>query len=138
MYACIVKNSQGTWDIFNIFPTIPDLKRERIDAALQSGFPITARNLTEFGTSVRSGAIWDGTQFNGGDFTSMIEGSLRGQYSYLCNDMIILTLITQLNTEKDEQMVAIFESETTVVKIPEGQTVNIGDIWDGEKVVNKL
>jgi len=136
MYACIVKNSQNTWDIFNIFTYIPDEKKERIDAALLSGSPIVSRNLTEFGTSVKSGAIWDGIQFNGGDPTSLIEGSSRGQYSYLCNDMIILTLIAQLNTEINSQMEAIFESETTLIKVPEGQVANVGDIWDGTNIIN--
>lgn len=136
MYACIVKNSSNTWDIFTVFPSIPDAKKQRIDSALESGLPIVSRNLTEFGTSVRSGAIWDGIQFNGGDSTSLIEGSSRGQYSYLCNDMIILTLLTQLNTDMDIQMAAIFESETTVVKIPEGQTASVGDTWDGQNVIN--
>ena len=136
MYACIVKNSSNTWDIFTVFPSIPDAKKQRIDSALESGLPIVSRNLTEFGSSVRSGAIWDGTQFNGGDPTSLIEGSSRGQYSYLCNDMIILTLLAQLNTDMDIQIAAIFESETTVVKIPEGQTASVGDTWDGQNVIN--
>jgi hypothetical protein len=136
MYACIVKNSSNTWDIFTVFPSIPDAKKQRIDSALESGLTIVSRNLTEFGSSVRSGAIWDGTQFNGGDSTSLIEGSSRGQYSYLCNDMIILTLLTQLNTDMDIQIAAIFESETTVIKIPEGQTASVGDTWDGQNVVN--
>ncbi len=136
MYACIVKNSSNTWDIFTVFPSIPDAKKQRIDSALASGLPITYRNLTEFGASVKSGAIWDGTQFNGGDPTSLIEGSSRGQYSYLCNDIIILTLLTQLNTDLNTQMEAIFESETTIIKVPEGQIAKIGDIWDGENIVS--
>jgi hypothetical protein len=136
MYACVVKNSKNTWDIFNIFSYIPENKKQRIDAALASGFPIVSRNLTEFGISVRSGAMWDGVKFNGGDPTSLTEGSVRGQYSYLCNDIIILTLITQLNTEINSQMEAIFESETTLIKVPEGQVAKIGDLWDGEKIIN--
>lgn len=135
MYACIVKNEQGTWDVFVTYSNIPDAKRERIDAALLSGLPVVGEDLTEFGMSVRSGAIWDGTQFNGGDPTRMIEGSLTGLYSYLCNNTIILTLLTQLNTEMDSQMAAIFQSETTVIKVPEGQTASIGDIWDGTNII---
>jgi hypothetical protein len=50
--------------------------------------------------------------------------------------MIIFTLLTQLNTDMDIQMASIFESETTVIKIPEGQTASIGDIWDGENVIS--
>jgi hypothetical protein len=137
MYACVVKNNEDTWDIFNIFPFVPDEKKQRIDSALASGFPITGLNLTEYGSQVRSGAVYDGTDFSGGDSTSLIEGSARGQYSYICNNIIILTLITQLNTEMNSQMEAIFQSETTIIKVPEGQTANIGDVWNGTSIVNQ-
>ena len=42
MYACIVKNSQGTWDVWNSFsyPAQFADRQERIDAALTSGFLI--------------------------------------------------------------------------------------------------
>lgn len=136
MYACVVKNNQETWDVFTVFTDIPDQKKERIDAALASELPIVGRNLTEYGSSVRSGAIWDGTNFNGGDPTSITEGSIRGQYSYVCNNMIILTIIGQPNTQKNEQLVSIFESETTLIKVPDGQTAKVGDIWNGTDIIS--
>jgi len=82
MYACIVKNNSNTWDIFTVFPSIPDAKKQRIDSALESGLPIVSRNLTEFGSSVRSGAIWDGAQFNGGIVKRPIFLSVQ-RYDYL-------------------------------------------------------
>jgi hypothetical protein len=50
--------------------------------------------------------------------------------------MIILTIIGQPNTEKNEQLISIFESETTLIKVPEGQTANVGDIWNGTNIIN--
>ncbi len=137
MYACIVKNNNDTWDIWSVINDIPfPARKERLESALSSGFPIIGKNLTEYGLAVKNGAIWDGTQFTGGDPTTRQEGSILNLYSYVCNDVIILICIGQPNSSSNEQMAAIFESETTIIKIPEGQTPKIGDIWDGENIIS--
>jgi hypothetical protein len=33
-------------------------------------------------------------------------------------------------------MAAIFESDNSMIKVPEGQMAKIGDIWDGENIIN--
>jgi hypothetical protein len=45
-----------------------------------------------------------------------------------------LTFYGEENTENNTMMSIIFseEEETTIIKVPEGQTANKGDIWDGE------
>jgi len=138
MYACVVKNSQETWDVWTVFNDIPvAIRKERIETALASGLPVVGRDLTEYGAQVRSGAVWDGTQFNGGDSAPIESGSILNLYSYVCNDTIILICFGQPNTELDDQMAAIFQSETTMIKVPEDQIARIGDIWDGENIINK-
>lgn len=137
MYAFIVKNGQDTWDIWNILTdiSIPE-RKQRVEDALASGLPITGQNLTEFGLSATAGAVWDGTQWSGGDYTNRTEEMIVNLYGYICNDTIILIQLSSPNTDSDLQISAIFESENSMIKVPEGQTANIGDIWDGEKVVN--
>jgi hypothetical protein len=141
MYACVVKNSQGTWDVWNSFSYPAEFanREERVETALLSGYPIVGKNLTEFGMSVKSGAIWDGTKFNGGDPTSLKEGSNTSLYSYVCNNVILLTWFGQENTQSNDMMSVIFseEEETTIIKVPEGQTASIGDVWDGENIINQ-
>ena len=141
MYACIVKNSQGTWDVWNSFsyPAQFADRQERIDTALTSGFPIIGRNLTQYGSSVKTGAIWNGTEFTGGNSSSITEESNTSLYSYVCNDVILLTWFGQANTEINDMMAAIFseEEETTIIKVPEGQTANKGDVWDGQNIINQ-
>ena len=140
MYACIVKNNQGTWDVWNSFsyPSRLADRQERLDSALASDFPIIGKNLTQYGSSVKTGAVWNGTEFTGGDSATITEGSSTSLYSYVCNDVIILTWYGEANTQINSMMSAIFseEEETTIIKVPEGQTANKGDIWDGEKVIN--
>lgn len=139
MYAFIVKNDQDTWDIWNILDEIPIPERkERVETSFASGLPIIGKDLTEFGLSARSGAIWNGMQWTGGDFVGRTEETVVNLYAYICNNTIILIHLGQPDTEFDQKMAAVFESENSMIKIPEGQTANIGDIWDGEKVVNTL
>lgn len=145
-YACIVKNNQGTWDIwreasYGTEETHPQLKsrQERLKNAVESGLPITGIELTEYGHAGMPGAIWDGTQFTGGEQSSIrqdADWSTIKTYGYICDNMIIYIFITYTNHPYQLQSQAIFESETTIIEIPEGQTAKIGDIWDGEKVIS--
>ena len=141
MYACVVKNSQGTWDVWQTVSWPDEFvdRQERVDAALASGFPIIGKNLTQYGSSVKTGAVWNGTEFTGGNSSVITEDSNTSLYSYVCNDVILLTWFGQANTELNSMMSAIFseEEETTIIKVPEGQTANKGDVWDGENIINK-
>ena len=141
MYACIVKNIQGTWDVWNSFSYPSHLadRQERLDTALTSGFPVIGRNLTQYGPSVKTGAIWNGTEFTGGNSSAITEESNTSLYSYVCNDVILLTWFGQANTEINDMMAVIFseEEETTIIKVPEGQTANKGDVWDGQNIINQ-
>jgi hypothetical protein len=40
------------------------------------------------------------------------------------------------NTDSDAQITAIFESENSMIKLPEGVTAKVGDIWDGENIIS--
>ncbi len=141
MYACIVKNNQDTWDVWNSlsYPANFADRQERLDAALASGFPIIGKNLTQYGSSVKTGAIWNGIEFTGGNSSTITEESNTSLYSYVCNDVILLTFFGQANTEINDMMAVIFseEEETTIIKVPEGQTANKGDVWDGQNIIKQ-
>ena len=141
MYACIVKNNQDTWDVWNSlsYPVNFADRQERLDAALASEFPIVGKNLTQYGSSVKTGAIWNGTEFTGGNSSTITEESNTSLYSYVCNDVILLTFFGQANTEINDMMAVIFseEEETTIIKVPEGQTANKGYVWDGQNIINQ-
>ena len=137
MYALIVKNSQNTWDVWSTLPNIPFLEREeRLQAAIKSEYPIIGKNVTDHKTSAKSGAVWDGKSFSGGETKKIIlEDTEISVYAYMCNNVIVLLHFGEPGTELDEQFQAIFESETTIINIPEGQTARAGDIWDGTNIV---
>jgi hypothetical protein len=141
VYACIVKNNQDTWDVWNSlsYPANFADRQERLDAALASGFPIIGKNLTQYGSSVKTGAIWNGIEFTGGNSSTITEESNTSLYSYVCNNVILLTFFGQANTEINDMMAVIFseEEETTIIKVPEGQTANKGDVWDGQNIIKQ-
>lgn len=139
VYAFIVRNDQGTWDVWSVFGEIPDRfasRRERVENALASGLPIISRNLTEYGLLVRSGSVWNGTEWTGGDPDNRKEGNDDGLFSYICEDTIILIIaIPKAKQPNYDIATAVFNSENTMIKIPDGEVVKSGDIWDGEKFI---
>jgi hypothetical protein len=143
MYACVVKNSQNTWDIYGFasYPTAPE-KQANLEAAVESGLPITGMILTPYKWAATTGATWDGTGFTGGPPSVIpqdIDWNSIETYGYLCNNVIIYANIGNTGTVATQQMNAIFagDSEINIIKIPEGQTARVGDIWDGQNVINK-
>jgi hypothetical protein len=142
MYACVVKNSQDTWDIYG-FAAYPNNaeKQARLKAAVESGIPITGMILTPYGSSATPGAVWDGESFTGGSASTIpdtIDWNTISVYGYLCNDVIIYGSLTSNSTVVAQQMNAIFagDSEISIIKVPESQTAKIGDIWDGENIIS--
>ena len=143
MYACVIKNSNNTWDIF-AFPSYPHnpAKQKLLDDAVDSGLPITGMRMTPHKWAGVTGATWDGTQFTGGlpsPIPETIEWDSINTYGYLCNNIVVYAIIVNRGTIADAQMDAIFagDSEIDIIRIPEGQTAKIGDIWDGENVISQ-
>ena len=137
MYALIVRNNQNLWDVWETVPTIPFPEREeRLQAAIKSDYPIIGKNLTKYKTSAKSGAVWDGEKFSGGEMQKVIlEDDKTSVYGYLCNNVVVMLRLKESGTEFDDLCKAIFESETTVINIPEGQTAKVGDLWDGTNII---
>ena len=142
MYACVVKNSQDTWDIYGFaaYPSNAE-KQGRLEAAVDSGLPITGMILTPYKWSATPGAVWNGESFTGGSTSTIpetIEWDSISVYGYLCDNVIVYGSLTSNSTTVAQQMNAIFagDSEINIIKVPEGQTAKIGDIWDGENIIS--
>ena len=142
MYACVVKNSEGTWDVWThlSYPTNQE-KQQILTDGVESGLPITGMVTTPYKWSATPGATFDGTEFTGGTVSVVpLSSDWEGinSYAYICNNIHIGGFIATANSTQDNQLNAIFSEETTIIKVPEGQTANVGDIWDGEKIVNRV
>ena len=141
MYALLVKNGQDTWDVWSKIDDIPvPVRKERIETALASGLPITGMILTPYKWSANSGATFDGTGFTGGSPSPVpLDNDWSGlnTFGYLCDNVIVGAFVATAGTLLADQYNAIFESETTIIKVPEGQTAVVGDIWDGTNIINK-
>ena len=140
MYAHIVKNDDQTWDIWDVWPdeffvSVPS-RKERIDRAMDSGLWLDGQNLTEYGISVKAGSIWNGTEWTGGDPTNRTEEMNSGLFAYVLNNEVITMIVISAGSPNYDQVEAIFESENTLIRVPEGQTAKRGDIWDGTQVIS--
>lgn len=144
MYACVVKNEEGTWDIFDFTRYGADQERQqRLVNAVESGLPITGMKLTPYKWSATPGAVWDGEGFSGGPeslISKTVDWNTIETFGFICDNILIYGTIGQkdLASGRIEIFNAIFagDTEVTIVEIPEGQAAKIGDIWDGEKVIS--
>ena len=144
MYACVVKNDEGTWDIFDFARYVSDQqKQQRLVGAVESGLPITGIKLTQYQWSATPGAVWDGEGFSGGPPTIIpdtIDWNTIETYGFLCDNVIVYGMIAQkdIGSGRIDLLDAIFagDTEVSIVAIPEDQSAKIGDIWDGEQVIS--
>jgi hypothetical protein len=141
MYACVVKNSQGTWDVWTeLSYSFNQEKQDILTNGVESGLPIIGMITTPYKWSATPGSTFDGTEFTGGTVSIVPldrDWEAINTYGYLCNNIHIGGFIAAVNSAQDNQLQAIFSEETTIIKVPEGQTASIGDIWDGENIINQ-
>jgi hypothetical protein len=144
MYACLIKNSDGTWDVHNMIPGYPQKpeKHEIFLAGINSGLPITGMKTTEYQPYATVGATWDGTSFSGGTKAIQpdeFDWSTVETYAYICNNKIIQAgiILKDVGSQSIIKNDIIFdeENELNIIEIPEGTTVKVGDIWDGENFI---
>lgn len=143
MFALVAKNAEETWDVWdivNIPNYLPD-RKERIQNAIASGLPIVGMDLTAYRETATSGAVFDGVDFSGGTIHPRLKSDNKNwddftQYGYICDNTIILVAYGQPGTIRNEQMSAIFDGETTIVEVPEGTDVKVGDIWNGQEFIS--
>lgn len=139
MYACVVRDTENTWEVFGKYD-LPENVKERVEAARTSEHPIVGMITTSYEDSARVGSTFDGTSFSGGDFPEWMDGldwSANSTYSFLSNNVIILQLIQPNNTARQEKYEAAFSTDTTLVPVPIGAQISLGDIWDGTTFIPK-
>jgi hypothetical protein len=131
-YAFATKTSEDSYEVFNSLhlPEESELS-QRIENALDSGLPITTMVTTDL-PNLYPGAVWDGEAFVGGERPENFNDTLDwGRYSFLVDSVLFLTLSSPKGNHMDVMTEAAFDQEVIIIKIPEGQTVVRGSVWDG-------
>jgi len=145
MYACLIKNSDGTWDVHNMIPGYPQKpeKHEIFLAGINSGLPITGMKTTMYQPFANVGAEWDGTSFSGGTLSIQpddFDWNTVETYAYICDNKIIQAGIIQKDVAPQSiaknDIIFDEENELNIIEIPEGTNVKVGDIWDGENFIS--
>jgi hypothetical protein len=133
-YVFAAKISEDSYEVFNMLhleSPHADTLIQRIENALDSGLPITTLVTTDI-PNVYPGAVWDGESFTGGEVPERHNDTPDwGRYSFLVENTMFLTLVAPKGSHVDTMNAAAFDEEVIILRVPEGQTVNRGSIWDG-------
>jgi hypothetical protein len=138
MYAILTKNGNNTWD--GIHQITPSLENDTtvVEAAFETGLPITGMNASEHKTSAVRGATWNGVSFSGGLINSELsldDAAIAAinRYVFLCDSKVVLSLSVPVNSVKAEMFNAAFSGETILVKNTSGPRSVVGKTfnWDG-------
>lgn len=138
MYAILVKNNQA-YDVIGFFSHMKEQVINDLNAAYQTGSPIIGMNANEYKTSALYGATWNGSSFSGGTAGPHLLEVTQEQldsfdlYAFLCNNVVVARVAVPVSVLKAEMYAAAFTSEVILVKVPEDQSVAIGETynWDG-------
>lgn len=133
-YAHLVKNQDNVYEVFDV--TAPAEERAaRYEQALASGQPISGMKTSSFTSSACPEAVWDGANFSGGVGWNLNvpeeNWDVTNTYSFLCNNKIVGMYISYKNSTQDSMLEAAFSEDVTIAKVPEGELVLPGQIWDG-------
>jgi hypothetical protein len=138
MYLILTKNSDNTWDgVHEIIPN-PSQDTTIIEAAFESGLPVTGMNASLHKTSAVRGATWNGTSFSGGEVNTEVSldqetlDSMK-RYVFLCDSKVVLSMTLVSTAPNTEMFDAAFAGETILVKPVGGPFNKIGKTfnWDG-------
>lgn len=141
MYAIVVKNGEGTWDVLSTIDYSASPEREqRLSDAIDSGKPIIGMITTPYQCLATNGAVWDGTTFSGGlPCVVPPEFSWEGinTYSLLCDNVIVASIINTANPSLSAMNDAAFSDPegVTIVRVPSDISPQFGDVWTGENFV---
>lgn len=143
MYAVIVKDQGNNWDVIaQINYSTDPIRQKRLSDAVDSGKPITGMITTQYKCLAMNGSVWDGITFTGG-MPCVVSPELTWEgietYSLLCDNIIVAGLIITANPVQKEMLDAAFSdpNNVTLIKVPDGVNVKIGDVWDGENFISR-
>jgi len=143
MYALIIKENENVWEVLTkVDYSTSEERANRLSNAVDSGNPMTGMITTPFQCSATNGAIWDGTSFSGGLPCAVppeISWEGLSTYAVLCENTIVAQWIITANPTLSAMYDAAFDDPNGVnmVRIPEGVSVAMGDIWDGQNFTSR-
>jgi len=139
MYAVLVNISDNLYDVVSTFHKPVQKVMDDLDAAYETGLPITSIDASEHKQTALYGATWNGSSFSGGTAGPNLLEATQEQldsfklYAFLSNNVVVARIAVPVNTPKSEMFSAANASGMILVKIPSTQTIDIGKSynWDG-------
>lgn len=139
MYAVLVNISDNLYDVIATFSK-PDQKiMDDLNAAYETGSPITAIDANLHKQTALYGATWNGSSFSGGTAGPRLLEATQEQldsfdlYAFLCNNIVVARIAASVDSPKAEMFRAALATGMSMVKVPSNQSILAGQSynWDG-------
>lgn len=139
MYAVLVNISDNLYDVIATFHKPVQKFMDDLDAAYETGAPITAIDANLHKQTALYGATWNGSSFSGGTAGPRLLEATQEEldsfdlYAFLCNNVVVARIAAPVNTPKAEMFRAALATGMSMVKVPSGQSILVGQSynWDG-------
>ncbi len=139
MYAVLVNINDKLYDVIATFHKPVQKFMDDLDAAYETGLPITAIDANLHKQTALYGATWNGSSFSGGVAGPKLLEATQEQldsfdlYAFLSNNVVVARIAAAVDTPKAEMFRAALATGMSMVKVPSTQSVVIGQTytWDG-------
>lgn len=147
-FVVLVKNND-VYDIIGNFNHKEDEIIAALNTASSSGSPIVGMAITGDADTVRQhkltatyGSTWNGSSFSGGRESKALDATQEqldsfDLFVFLCNNVLVGRIGAISGSEKSDMYKAAFETGTILVKVPDHQTVFVGETygWNGTEFI---
>lgn len=138
MYAILVENNDA-YDVIGIYSSNKPEVMDNLDAAYATGVTISAIDASAYKQTALHGATFDGSSFSGGTAGPNLLTATQEQldsfnlYAFLSNNTVVARMAVPSTGPKAEMFAAANAAGMILVKIPDNQTVYVGQTynWDG-------
>lgn len=138
MYAVVVKND-NVYDVIGFFNHQKTSVIETLDAAWETGLPITGIDASAYKQEALYGATWNGSSFSGGTAGPNLASATQEQldsfdlYAFLSNNTVVARVAVATSSPKREMYAAAIATGASLLKVPANQNLLLGFSynWDG-------
>jgi hypothetical protein len=141
MYAVLSKRNQTSWDVIKTIEPYADLEKNLLveTAVLKTPHPY-GMETTSFKNDVKIGSIWNGISFSDGTDNPELIKPLdffenKKRFSFISENVVIANFLLNVSSRLSDFMSEKFNGEVILVKVPEDQSVTIGETlgWNGSR-----
>jgi hypothetical protein len=138
MYAIIVENNDA-YDVIGLYSSNKPEVMDNLDTVYATGATISSMDASAYKQTALHGATFNGSSFSGGIAGPNLLTATQEQldsfnlYAFLSNNVVVARVAVPSEGPKAEMFAAANAAGMILAKIPDRQTVYVGQTynWDG-------